>query len=78
MYQSMADAIDRRRRKLERQVGAAECRKAQTRRLGRLRASNVVAGFGRVMMKRAQRASCNNGNEEQSEFSQIDASIKGG
>ena len=78
MYQSMADAIDRRRRKLERQVGAAECRKAQTSRLGRLRASNVVAGFGRVMMKRGQRASNNNGNDEKSEFSRIDASGKGG
>jgi len=73
MYQSMADAIDRRRRKLEHQVGAAECRKAQTRRLGRLRASNVVAGFGRVMMKRAQRASNDRSNKEQSEFSRIDA-----
>jgi hypothetical protein len=78
MYQSMADAIRRRRRKLERQVGAVECRKAQTRRLGRLRASNVVAGFGRVMMKRAQTASNYNGNEELSEFSRIDASGKGG
>jgi hypothetical protein len=78
MYQSMADAIDRRRRKLEHQVGAAECRKAQTRRLGRLRASNVVAGFGRVMMKRAQRAPNDRSNEEQSEFSRIDASGKGG
>ena len=78
MYKSMADAIRRRRRKLERQVGAAECRKAQTRRLGRLRASNVVAGFGRVMMKRAQTASNYNGNEELSEFSRIDASGKGG
>ena len=78
MYQSLADAIDRRRRKLERQVGAAECRKAQTQRLGRLRASNVVAGFGRVVMKRAQRASNNNGNIEKSESSRIDASGKGG
>jgi hypothetical protein len=77
MYQSMADAIDRRRRKLEQQVGATECRKAQTHRLGRLRASNVVAGFGRVMMKRAQQASNNNRNEEKSEFSRIDASRKG-
>jgi hypothetical protein len=77
MYQSMADAIDRRRRKLEQQVGAAECRKAQTHRLGRLRTSNVVAGFGRVMMKRAQHASNNNRNEEKSEFSRIDASRKG-
>jgi hypothetical protein len=78
MYQSMADAIRRRRRKLERQVGAVECRKAQTRRLGRLRASNVVAGFGRVMMKRAQTASNYNGNEELSEFSRVDASGEGG
>lgn len=55
-YQSMADEIDRRRRKLEREVGAAKCRKAQTRRLSRLRASNVVAGFGRVALKHAQPA----------------------
>jgi hypothetical protein len=48
-YQSIADEIDRRRRKLENQVGAAKCRKAQTRRLSRLRASNVVAGFGQVL-----------------------------
>ena len=78
MYQSMADPIRRRRRKLERQVGATECRKAQSRRLGRLRAINVVAGFGRVMMKRAQNESNYNGNEERSEFSRIDASGKGG
>jgi hypothetical protein len=78
MYQSLADAIRRRRRKLERQVGAAECRKAQTHRRGRLRASNVVAGFGRVVMKRAQRSSNSNGNIEKSEFSRIDASGKGG
>src|SRR5579864_4261371 len=79
MYQSMADAIRRRRRKLERQVGATECRKGQTRRLGRLRTSNVVAGFGRVMMKRVQNESTNNNrNEERSEFSRIDASGKGG
>ncbi len=77
MYQSMADAIDRRRHKLERQVGAAECRKAQTRRLGRLRTSNVLAGFGRVMMKRARPASNNNGNDEKSEFSRIDSSRNG-
>jgi len=77
MYQSMADAIDRRRRKLEQQVGAAECRKAQTHRLGRLRTSNVVAGFGRVIMKRAQRGANNNGEKEQSEFSRIDASSNG-
>lgn len=77
MYQSMADAIRRRRRKLERQVGAAECREAQTRRLGRLRASSVVAGFGRVLMKRSQRASMSNGNKGQSEFPRIDASGKG-
>jgi hypothetical protein len=80
MYQSMADAIDRRRRKLEQQVGAAECRKAQTHRLERLRASNVVAGFGRVMMKRAQRDSRDSNdhnNKEHSEFSRIDASGKG-
>ena len=48
-YQSMAVEIDRRRRKLENQVGAAKCRKAQTRRLNRLRASSVVAGFGQVL-----------------------------
>ena len=48
-YQSMADEIDRRRRKLENQVGAAKCRKAQSRRLSRLRAGNVVAGFGQVL-----------------------------
>ena len=53
-YQSMADEIDRRRRKLEQQVGAAKCRKAQTRRLSRLRASSVVAGFGQLMLKREQ------------------------
>src|SRR5258708_37388009 len=78
MYQSMADAIDRRRRKLEHQVGAAECRKAQTRRLGRLRASNVVAGFGRVMMKRAQRGSNDRSDGERAEPSPTHAVDTGG
>lgn len=82
MYQSMADAIDRRRRKLEQQVGASKCRKAQTHRLSRLRVSNVVAGFGRVMMKRAQRGSNNHGDRaksesEKSEFLRIDSSNEG-
>ncbi len=77
MYQSMADAIDRQRRKLEQQVGASKCRKAQTRRLGRLRASNVVAGFGRVVLKRAQNASNNIGNRKKSELLQIDSSSEG-
>jgi hypothetical protein len=70
-YQSMADEIDRRRKKLEDQVGAAKCRKAQTRRLSRLRVSNVVAGFGRVALTRAQRAD-HDDNQEELESLRID------
>lgn len=82
MYRSMADAIDRRRRKLEQQVGASKCRKAQTHRLSRLRVSNVVAGFGRIVMKRAQGGSNNNGNQEKSKLEKseillVDSSSEG-
>jgi hypothetical protein len=78
MYQSMADAIDRRRRKLEQQVGPSKCRKAQTHRRRQLRVSNVVAGFGRVMLKRAPHGSNNNGNKAALEFLQVDSSSEGG
>jgi hypothetical protein len=78
MYQSMADAIDRRRRKIEQQVGSSKCRKAQTHRRIQLQASNVVAGFGRVMLKRVQHGANNNGNKAASEFLQLDSSSEGG
>ena len=78
MYQSMADTIDRRRRKIEQQVGSSKCRKAQSHRRSQLQASNVVAGFGRVMLKRAQHGSNNNGNKAASEFLQLDSSSEGG
>jgi hypothetical protein len=52
MYRSMAEAIDRRRRKLEQRVGSSECRRARTLRRNLLRQSNVVVGFGRVVLKR--------------------------
>jgi len=68
IYQSMADAIVRRRMKLEHQVGAAKCRKAQTRRLNRLRESNVLAGLGRVMLKREQPAANDDRNKRNLEF----------
>jgi hypothetical protein len=57
IYQSMADEIDRRRRKLEQKVGAAKCRKAQTRKLSRLRTSKLVAGFGRMVLTGEQSSS---------------------
>jgi hypothetical protein len=71
IYQSMADAIERRRIKLEHQVGAAKCRKARTRRMNQLRVSNVVAGLGRVMLKREQPASNDDRDKPNLEF-QID------
>lgn len=82
MYQSMADAIDRRRRKLEQQVGASKCRKAQIHRRTRPGINNVVAGFGRVVMKREQSGSNNSRNQEkseleESEFLRIDSSSEG-
>jgi hypothetical protein len=52
MYQSMADEIGRRRRKVEQRVGSSACRRAQMLRRHLLRESNVVAGFGRVVLKR--------------------------
>jgi hypothetical protein len=73
IYQSMADAIVRRRIKLEHQVGAAKCRKAQTRRMSRLREGNVLAGLGRVMMKRDQPALNDDRDKQDLEF-RIDSS----
>jgi hypothetical protein len=77
MYQSIADSIDRRRRKLEQQVGRSKCRKAQTHRRSRLRAGNLVAGFGRVMLKRAAHGADNSGNRAALEFLQVDSSSEG-
>jgi hypothetical protein len=58
MYRSMAEAIDRRRRKLEERVGSSACRRARMLRRNLLRQSNnVVAGFGRVVLKREERGS---------------------
>jgi len=57
MYQSMANEIDRRRRKIEEQIGSAECRRAQMLRRNLLRDSSVVAGFGRVVLKREESGS---------------------
>jgi hypothetical protein len=54
MYQSMANAIDRRRRRLEARLGSAACRRAQTMRRNLLRQSNVLAGFGQVVLQRAE------------------------
>jgi len=64
MYQSMANAIERRRRKLEERIGSAVCRRAQMRRRNLLRESNVVVGFGRVMMKREAGGSKKSSPEE--------------
>jgi len=57
MYRSMADAIDRRRRKVEERVGSSACRRARMLRRKLLRQSNVVAGFGRVVLKREESGS---------------------
>ena len=54
MYQSMANAIDRRRRRLQTRLGSAVCRRAQTMRRNLLRRSNVLAGFGRVILQREE------------------------
>jgi hypothetical protein len=51
MYQSMASEIDRRRRKIEERIGSAACRRAQILRRNLLRESNLIAGFGRVVLK---------------------------
>jgi hypothetical protein len=77
MYQSIANSIDRRRRKLEQQVGRSKCRKAQTRRRSRLRAGSLVAGFGRVMLKRAAHGANINGNRTALEFLKVDSSNEG-
>jgi len=54
MYQSMVDEIDGRRRKVEERIGSSACRRAQMLRRNLLRESNVVAGFGRVVLKREE------------------------
>ena len=51
-FQSMADAIEQRRHKIEARIGAAACRRSQSYRRLMLRGRNVVAGFGSVMLKR--------------------------
>src|SRR5260370_27175941 len=48
MYQSMADAIDRRRRKIEQKVGPTKCRKAQTHRRDPIQANTRAARHGTV------------------------------
>src|SRR5260370_40396065 len=52
LYQSMADTIDRRRRKIEQQVGSSKCRKAQSHRGSPLEVSNGRAGAGGGRRKR--------------------------
>ena len=51
MYQSIAHEIDRRRRKIEDRIGSAACRRAQMLRRNLLRESNLISGFGRVVLK---------------------------
>jgi hypothetical protein len=51
-FQSMADAIEQRRQKIEARIGAAACRRSQSYRRLMLRGRNVVAGFGSVLLKR--------------------------
>jgi hypothetical protein len=53
-YQSMADTIQRRRRKIEQQFGLSICRRAQAHRRSLLRQRNVIAGFGQIVMMREQ------------------------
>jgi hypothetical protein len=57
MYRSMADAIDRRRRKVEERIGSSACRRARMHRRKLLRQSNVVVGFGRVVLQREESGS---------------------
>jgi hypothetical protein len=54
IYQSMADAIARRRRNLEETVGSIACRYQQTYRRTLLRQRNVIAGFGQIVLKRPE------------------------
>jgi hypothetical protein len=54
MYQSMANEIERRRRKIEERIGSAECRRAQVLRRNLLRESNLIGGFGRVILRREE------------------------
>lgn len=56
--------IERRRTRLEQQVGATACRKAQLYRRTRLRERDAVADFGRVVLKRTDDASKCAGNEK--------------
>jgi hypothetical protein len=77
IYQSMADEINRRRRKLEQKVGAAKCRKAQNRRISRMRVTNVVAGFGRVLKSAQPRSNTTPGNDKNLNLLPIDTSSEG-
>lgn len=56
MYQSIANEIEGRRRKIEERIGSAECRRAQMLRRNLLRESNLIAGFGRVVLQREETA----------------------
>jgi hypothetical protein len=69
IYQSMANSIGRRRRKIEEQFGTSLCHKAQTRRRSQLSQRNVLAGFGQIVLLREERgSSINHGNEESGQF----------
>jgi hypothetical protein len=69
IYQSMANSIERRRRKIEEQFGTSLCRKAQTRRRSQLSQPNVLAGFGQIVLLRGECGSnINHGDEESGQF----------
>ena len=74
MYRAMADTIDRRRRKIESQVGAAACRKAQTNRRDLLRNRNVLAGLGQMVLTRSD---CAQDGRPEPDFTRINPSGEG-
>ena len=75
MYRTMADTIERRRRKIESEVGTGACRKAQDNRRNLMLNRNVIAGFGQMVLTRGDTDSANDRIE--SDYSRINPSGEG-
>lgn len=73
LYQSMANSIGRRRRKIEEQFGASLCRKAQSRRRAEVSQRNMLAGFGQIVLLRGERGPNIDQSDEESGQFRIDS-----
>jgi hypothetical protein len=51
-YRAVIAALNRKRRKIEKAVGASVCQKSQAHRRRNVQTGAIIAGFGNVMMRR--------------------------